>query len=1094
MGGCADHLSDEHLHSLAQHIDDIAAKVEEFGTASMSAPVFTSPEETFKFSLTGVDATQFYNDAKQSVQARIADFAQAANIVGLGANVAVDPTQAAAYLAQLAQYKVAEVQTAQATAVVAQKQAILNDAALETFRLQLEQARKETDPDKRAKMMADAQTAFASQYQAPSPQALPAFPTAAVPAPAATDIAKSGSDAAGIFATTQFSGFQGLLQNRAGPTISDRQALFIAAGDNATAAIFKALGDPALANKFNDKKVLLGVVTVAVNPGWRTKQGYSADLAMRVYYQEQPARLAVVQNFVNNPRNDLGLRKRVAMSYGLPLPSGAADPFDPARVIPEAYRAFTPAELRQAFPLVSAVSPMTQTQVEEDLNSRRQQLQVALDLAGALHSAGLNAQANFFDHFARSLQQDADTVNATVAVNTYSFNGGVFGFEIGPRLRAVAHPSKLNSAPGDTLERQSFPSLILLGFGEDELRPRVRVDRFGQFRLVELAIVMDQTSKWNSLNGNLFGWLPVRAALFRNKPFSEETRLYLEDELSRRLRRIRLNDASLDDDQASGEARRLLERLASGKGAGAAHSAGLGTPQMERGEACLVRTVATAALQTAKSDSKGVKSPDNLAALLVAVLPEIGSLSMEPTERPGGLGSKDLQSLITCATPIPAGHPDPDVFNRLTPGERQALVRFLDAYADDAAQCARQRVSAAAEMLSTQLKRTSLFATLQGGASSYRAEAIQTLRQYVKLLEMKIKLDRRMGDAERTLAAAAESRETTPRGSMSLSDWWRVFVAPAPSPTSRPAAGSKEQQPDPPIADLQRQRDALEKQDSDLRDQLTAQVARLRELQQAIDLMRAQAIEIARQPPVAADDVARTAANALDVVGAATDVTEPYDQSAVHDATRNLMKSRLTSLIYKYFGSDYVANLPVQLVDGGGAIKHPRVSAVAHDFVPGPGHEAPARDEKVAVQLTGKDLDAIDPAGIDVLSLKQPRAVGPDVQTPVVINGTPTVTATLITLDVSINPAYHLPFAFQLKLKGGTDSILSPPIAVSPPAPTTRPTSAIYEMTGPADDPTRQEIRRQEFFNLPPDVVKRKIDERKDEKRSTIDINLNRNK
>src|SRR5689334_4821116 len=100
MGGCADHLSDEHLHSLAQHIDDIAAKVEEFGTASMSAPVFTSPEETFKFSLTGVDATQFYNDAKQSVQARIADFAQAANIVGLGANVAVDPTQAAAYLAQ----------------------------------------------------------------------------------------------------------------------------------------------------------------------------------------------------------------------------------------------------------------------------------------------------------------------------------------------------------------------------------------------------------------------------------------------------------------------------------------------------------------------------------------------------------------------------------------------------------------------------------------------------------------------------------------------------------------------------------------------------------------------------------------------------------------------------------------------------------------------------------------------------------------------------------------------------------------------------------------------------------------------------------
>lgn len=501
------------LDETANSMDAIAAGLEEFGTASISAPVLAAPDDGFKFSPTKIDADQFYSDAKTNVQSRAAEFQQQATIVGLAARASYDPTMVAAYAAQLAQYHQAVAQNTQAQGLLDLKNRLINSAAVSQYTSALQAAQAETDPTKRAADVSAAIQSLNNSMIAPVPTTAPAYPSATQPAAAPMDLAKNASDAAALFSDNKFAGFQGLLSGQSNPVLSDRDALFIAAGDNATLAIFKTLGDPSILTKFKDKKVLLGAMTVAVNPGWRTRRNYSVNIAVQVSFEPAPARLEVVKNFIGDARFDLGIRKRIAMSYALPLPAGSAAPFPLDGVIPPEYSTKL---MAHAAPDVAAVSPMTQTQVQSDESSRRQQWQYALDLAGAFGAAGLTAQANFFDHYAKSLQKDVSTIGALNVVNAYSYSGGLFGFEIGPNLRAIENPSSHKySGPESVLGRQSFPALVLFGFEDDELRPRIERDSNGEFRLIEQKIKLDSSTRWMPLDSNPYN----------RKRFSERSRI-----------------------------------------------------------------------------------------------------------------------------------------------------------------------------------------------------------------------------------------------------------------------------------------------------------------------------------------------------------------------------------------------------------------------------------------------------------------------------------------------------------------------------------------------------------------------------------------
>jgi hypothetical protein len=145
-------------------------------------------------------------------------------------------------------------------------------------------------------------------------------------------------------------------------------------------------------------------------------------------------------------------------------------------------------------PLVAAVSPMTDAEVLDLSSNVRQQRAFALAASLALQYAGLKGQAAVFDQWVKRLEKDVVTRGASAAVSTYSHSGGMFGFQIGPRLRAVGAGGIANRA-AMVLERQSFPVLIILGMDEADLEPKF-AEVHGQLTAFEPVLVFRQSTRW----------------------------------------------------------------------------------------------------------------------------------------------------------------------------------------------------------------------------------------------------------------------------------------------------------------------------------------------------------------------------------------------------------------------------------------------------------------------------------------------------------------------------------------------------------------------------------------------------------------------
>lgn len=126
------------------------------------------------------------------------------------------------------------------------------------------------------------------------------------------------------------------------------------------------------------------------------------------------------------------------------------------------------------FPVAATIiSPLIDSEVLDLSSSSRYQNEFALAMSFALRYAGLAGQASAFEQFVKNQQFDVRTRTAQVAVNAFSGVDGKFGFQVGPRLTALGDPSNKNGKPSQTLERQSFPALIILRLGDGDLGPKL---------------------------------------------------------------------------------------------------------------------------------------------------------------------------------------------------------------------------------------------------------------------------------------------------------------------------------------------------------------------------------------------------------------------------------------------------------------------------------------------------------------------------------------------------------------------------------------------------------------------------------------------
>ncbi len=463
----------------AEALDRMGTLLNEYGTVGMSAPLIMIPDKSFEFDLPEQGPTDYFRDAKSDIQARAAAVEQEVSLLSLNASATIDPVKRAAAAANIA-------------------------AAKLRFNTALKAAEQLEDPKQRADAQAKAGEDYAAALKANTGEA-PAAQDAQ------GDASKGASQAQSVIpeAYKKFIEPGKLLGTSPAVTSTNRSALIVAAGDTAVESILRAMHSPTTPAGLLGKQKLFATAMVSVTPGWRTRSDFAARLTIRPTLRFEPARAEVTRHVLGDLRKGDGTVSNCGQLMGSATGTVKYHFADGKAIDPAA---------------ISAVSPMTDTQHLQLSNSQRQRKERALQLALALQSAGLNAGAKLFYEHLKDLEKDVQTDNREVPITAFA-TGHQFGYEIGPELWAQTDPSASKPTPGYRLVRQSFPTLILLGFEEEELKPRLRCDAEhpnSAPNVLEPHLYMQQTRRW----------VPLTEKAAANRPIDGDI-VALDDQITR---------------------------------------------------------------------------------------------------------------------------------------------------------------------------------------------------------------------------------------------------------------------------------------------------------------------------------------------------------------------------------------------------------------------------------------------------------------------------------------------------------------------------------------------------------------------------------
>lgn len=470
--------------AMAKSLSNLQWYVDAYGFASLSTPLFVKPDKTFNFRLENVTPNTFFDAARAEINVRNSGISSSA--FGAGANLTGEFD------------------------ILALRQA------------QSELANNRSD------------LATVGEKQVAN---LPG-PGANTPPKNLVPTASGGNASAAVAGglLSQLGPLQG--PSAAGsPAVANemRSALLMAAGDTATYAILSLLGEPEKNASFTGQSVLFGVSTVAVDPGWLTQKGFAADVSTKVSINWVPARAEVERLYIQHleqvaktsPDKD---KPAQPVSDGQSKPNGITalieciknskalspeaiedwceSPAVPPNYDQSRYRPYLLRSCKDSEVLVSAVSPMADAQLLDAQSTTKRQTELALSIKLALSYAGAKAAADTFANWAKQQQEDIESRSANVVVNSYSMSGGVFGFQVGPRL--LADPKQRGGqASMEKLVRQSFPTLLIMSYDEQTLGIKVLVrsekdkdsGKETPFcNVVEPELVMKTATRWQPLN------------------------------------------------------------------------------------------------------------------------------------------------------------------------------------------------------------------------------------------------------------------------------------------------------------------------------------------------------------------------------------------------------------------------------------------------------------------------------------------------------------------------------------------------------------------------------------------------------------------
>jgi hypothetical protein len=544
-------------------LDEAAKKIEEFGTITMSAPVLAEPSGTFNFDLKHT-SEKYFNDARTDVNAAIGSSEVVSQIFQGGAKVSADQFKLDAFRDKLQNFEAEKDQYQRARAdrealyqneVATVSQRLIQEVNLinQSDKTEEEKAVMINEAESRAN---DDKKKLIEEYYGKDLQA-PEYPgTASADSPPTTDssLLKDPSTARSKVDDLLKQAALGAVTG-ATVTVPNRNAIRIAQGDTAEQAIYRFLGNPNESNQFVDKKVLFGVCTVGVTPGWRSQRDYAADISIQTSYELQPARFETIQRLINDIRYPYQIRLRLARQHELPAPrqntnaaeaeadtgktpgvaatkeAGGALPGGQPSIPSELLKCNYASRVKNNKPVVAGVSPLMETQTL-DLESRfRRQDEIALYLAAVMQQAGLTGQVEAFNQFVKNRQSDARSRTTSAVMSTTSTGGGLFGFQVGPRLQALADPASKKAGQGRVLERQSFPALIMFGLDHEDVRPVLDCNDQGEVEVYEPAIKLIQMTRWTNITPRFVErFVPWKPSTWFRSRWSESERMnYLVD-------------------------------------------------------------------------------------------------------------------------------------------------------------------------------------------------------------------------------------------------------------------------------------------------------------------------------------------------------------------------------------------------------------------------------------------------------------------------------------------------------------------------------------------------------------------------------------
>jgi hypothetical protein len=509
LTGCAKPLPED-IKVYAKRLDDLAEKLEEYGSIAMSAPAMSAPGLQSDAKCKPADgftlnrpATAYFDDARKNIQGAAAALTQQSLYSSGQLTGQFDPLRSAQYTEALRRY---HQNTARNEAADD-----LRDKANEDRLNAILGDKSNPDPATQA----DKLDQFIKDSNGGQKIGEPTFP---VPDSGGGDSASSGSggtsDSAGDQGGAQpameankvladggaFKGVRGLLPKDFIPTISNREALLIAAGDKSVETTLRLLANPTKSIDDPQRVLLTAAATVSVNPGWRTKEDFAADFSVQVSWEYKEASDDYWLAWLKS--NELGpafvsAYRRDRVSEG---------------DIPSLFRCTGECPVHApGNPLVVAVSPLTDSQTLQLSSSLREMQQWSLRMAASLRAAGQEGQADALEEYVKSKQRDVSTANAVGVANAYSASGGVFGYQVGPRLRGLADPAEGDES-ANIMERQTFPVLILIAFDRSELRPRIKIKRDAHGRswpsVYEPVLKFTQTARWIPLDLPWYAFSP----------------------------------------------------------------------------------------------------------------------------------------------------------------------------------------------------------------------------------------------------------------------------------------------------------------------------------------------------------------------------------------------------------------------------------------------------------------------------------------------------------------------------------------------------------------------------------------------------------